>query len=48
MTYGKVAVALLALNAVLMGTFAFSAITQTKDVQPWVTVAEVVGYTNEN
>ena len=36
------AVLILAFNAVLVGTFAHSAVTQTPDPQPWTTINQVL------
>jgi len=39
--YSKLAVAILAVNVVLVSTFAYSAITKTPDVQPWAAISEL-------
>ena len=37
----RLAVAILAFNVVLMGTFTYSAVTKTQDIEPWHTIVSL-------
>ena len=37
----KLAVVILAFNIVLIGTFTYSAVTRTQDIQPWKAIASL-------
>ena len=40
--YNALAIGLLAVNAVLIPTFTYSAVTKTPDVQPWSTISTLI------
>ena len=40
--YNILAIGLLAINAVLISTFTYSAVTKTPDVQPWSIISTTI------